>query len=691
MNIFFAKQLLRKAWKFLYLPGLCLLAGACKPEGPPVETPESKPSGTQNWTNYIRTAGHGLNPDNIDATIADARETGLFGIEVDNDIPGRYESFLDPGPKLEALRQLAAKVHEIDNYAFVYVAGLECITQNADQTDHSFFKDHPDWVQRDITQRPAKFGGGDAFWIREGDEDVWISPYAPEWRKQYMQHIRQIAKTGIDGIFVDIPYWMTHFDGWEHTWASFDAYTVQAFKEQTGIDATTGLKLGDFGDENFRKWVDFRMNTLTEFLAEIDRNAKSVNPDCMTIAEIYPNAGEEAVRVGADVYAIYDVVDVIAHEFSGGGGNATDKDPLQWFDRMAGMYTFRAFAEGKASLMLSYSWGEGNKIPPGEPMKNLALSNLMAGTNHWDARGHVMSGSNDLQTRRELYTWIGEHEDRFYKPRTPIDPVGIYFSPTTRTYNPGEYMDSFQGMVKLMLQGHMEFQILSPRTLSAFGGDVLVLPDVQYISRKEQDQLKTLVDNGVKLIYTGDTGSLDPKGKPYARNVVSKLLNREEGAPSDHKVVKENFIYYPECPGKTYSGLLKKEFDQTAWDGSFEEATYYALLQQFKMDLKGSFKMDQPVTVAAAPGVSSYVASVEGNPHVFLANFSGLKGDEVAKQTPQKEIEVVFKGMADDNKKAFYLPFLGAKQELTPRMENGTIICTLPVLEKGGVVWLERG
>ena len=77
---------------------------------------------------------------------------------------------------------------------------------------------------------------------------MWVSPYAPEWRKIYMERVRQIAGTGIDGIYVDIPYWMTHFDGWEDTWASFDDYTVAEFKKQTGLDARKDLKLGDFTD-----------------------------------------------------------------------------------------------------------------------------------------------------------------------------------------------------------------------------------------------------------------------------------------------------------------------------------------------------------------------------------------------------------------------------------------------------------
>ena len=205
--------------------------------------------------------------------------------------------------------------------AFVYIAGTECITANADKTPHTLAKEHPDWLQRKITGEPAIFGGGTAFWIAKGDEDVWVSPYAPAWRKTYMERVRQIAATGIDGIYVDIPYWMTHFDGWEDTWASFDDYTVAAFQKQTGLDAKRDLKLGDFSDPNFRKWVDFRIQTFTDFMQEIDRNAKAVNPDIKTIPEIYPGIEEEAVRVGADVYSLYPVVDAIAHEYEFGAGD----------------------------------------------------------------------------------------------------------------------------------------------------------------------------------------------------------------------------------------------------------------------------------------------------------------------------------------------------------------------------------
>src|SRR6266403_474790 len=274
------------------------------------------PQPAQDWTHNVRIAAWSLHSkDDAPRIVREAQESRVFGIEVDNDITGRYESFLHPEEKLAAIRAVAEEAHKVGNHAFVYIAGLECITANADQSPHSLAKDHPDWLQRKLTGEPAIFGGGTAFWIAKGAEDVWISPYAPEWRKTYMERLRQVAATGIDGIYVDIPYWMTHFDGWEDSWASFDDATVAAFRKQTGLDAKHDLKLGDFSNHNFRKWVEFRIDTLTQVIRESRENARAVNPAAAVIPEIYPGIEQEATRVGSDVYEMYAGADAIAHEY----------------------------------------------------------------------------------------------------------------------------------------------------------------------------------------------------------------------------------------------------------------------------------------------------------------------------------------------------------------------------------------
>jgi hypothetical protein len=600
----------------------------------------------QDWTNYTRIAAWSLRPDNAEKIVREAEESHVSGIEVDNDIPGRYESFVNPEAKLAAIRAVAERAHKVGNHAFVYIAGLECITANADRSPHSVVKDHPDWLQRKITGEPAVFGGGDAFWIAKGDEDVWISPYAAEWRKTYMERVRQIAATGIDGIYVDIPYWMTHFDGWEDTWASFDDATVAAFRKQTGLDARHDLKLGNFSDPNFRQWVDFRIQSLTDFMSEIDQTAKSVNPQIKTIPEIYPGIEEEAVRVGADVYSLYAVNDAVAHEYEFGSGDhmASSRTPFDWFRYQIGMQTFRAFAEGKATWILNYSWDGDPKVSAPEPMKNLFMSEIMAGANVWDAATHVMSGSNDLDTRKQVFAWIAAHEKTFYRPRTAIDPVGVYFSPSTRNYFTKEFLRSYQGTLLLLMQSHREYQIVTPRTLASFHGKTLILPDVRILSKDETVALHKYAGSSGKIVATG-------------------FLSQE-------LLGQTNVTHLADSPGSRYMALAESHFEDCS-PGSEKS---------FLDSLDGG-----EVRVKASPMVAAQIASVDGAVHIFFANFQGLRAKENAVQTPESGAEVTVPGKV----KGYLLPFLGNETMIVGRFENGRTHFDLPEIAKGAVVWFK--
>jgi len=606
-------------------------------------------SSEQNWTHYVRIGAYGLQRNDADNIVQNAVESGVFGIEVDNDIPGRYESFLNPEEKLKAIRAVAEKAHAAGNRAFVYIAGTECITANADQTAHTLAKDHPDWLQRKVTGEPAIFGGGSAFWIEKGDEDVWVTPFAPEWRATYMQRVRQIAATGIDGIYVDIPYWMTHFDGWEDTWASFDEYTVAEFRKQTGLDAKKDMKLGDFSDPNFRTWVRFRIQAITEFVEEIDKNAKSVNPAIKTIPEIYPGIEEEAVRVGSDVYSLYQVSDAIAHEYEFGEGDhmASSRTPLDWFCYQVGMHSFRAFAEGKATWILNYSWDGDKNVDARQSMMNLAISEVMAGANFWDAPGHSMAGSNDLATRKTIFSWIKAHEGTFYRPRTPIAPVGVYFSPETRDFYAREFIASYRGILILLMQKHLEFQVVTPRTLSQFNGSTLILPDVRILSESERNWLGDYVARGSRLLVTGED--------------VTGLGDRA------------NVVRLSKCPGKSYTAALQKDFAGSTPDQE----------REFLEKLKGN----ESVRVTASSVIATSITRVDGKPHVFFANFTGLRGGANPIQTPQTGVQVTIAGTT--RYPAFFLPFLGEVLPLKGTVGPEGVTYNLPAIEKGAVFWYE--
>ncbi len=622
---------------FLLLLFACCLAAAPEPH-------------KQDWTNYVRIGAYGLKGGDAQQIVRQAQASGVFGIEVDNDIPGRYESFLHPEAKLKAIRDVAEAAHKAGNHAFVYIAGTECITANGDQTPHTMAKDHPDWLQRKITGEPAIFGGGTAFWIRKGDEDVWISPYASEWRKVYMERVRQIAQTGIDGIYIDIPYWMTHFEGWEKSWASFDDYTVAAFKQQSGLDAKHDLKLGDFSDPGFRKWVEFRLQTFTDFLHEIDQTAKAVNPEIKTIPEIYPGIEEEAVRVGTDVYSIYAVVDAIAHEYEFGSGDhmASGRKPLDWFQYQVGMHSFRAFAEGKPTWILNYSWDGDKKVDKREAMKNLAMSQVMAGANFWDAPGHSMAGSNDLATRKVIFDWIRQHEKTFYLPRSPIDPIGVYFSPETRNYYADEFIAGYRGILILLMQKHLEFQIVTPRTLAEFQGRTIVLPDVRILSESEKKTLQDFAHAGRKVVLTG----------PNAIDLPES----------------ENLIRIPESPGKSYIAALEKDFDSASPDRE----------KGFLDKLAGG----DSVKIKAGTHIATSIARTsDGHTNAYFANFAGLRGGSNPVQTPQTGVEVSVTSNSEG--RGFFLPFLGEAQPIKGVRSGNAITFPLPAITKGAVFWYE--
>ena len=76
-------------------------------------------SGRLDWTHYARISGYGLGSENIESTIKKANDEVTLGIELDNDITGRYDSFLNPDQKIADIKKAAEAAHKIGNYAYI--------------------------------------------------------------------------------------------------------------------------------------------------------------------------------------------------------------------------------------------------------------------------------------------------------------------------------------------------------------------------------------------------------------------------------------------------------------------------------------------------------------------------------------------------------------------------------------------
>jgi hypothetical protein len=310
------------------------------------------------------------------------------------------------------------------------------------------------------------------------------------------------------------------------------------------------------------------------------------------------------------------------------------------------MHTFRAFAQGKATWILNYSWDGDKKVAARDAMPNLAMSQIMDGANFWDAPGHSMAGSNDAPTRKTLFEWIAKHQQTFYRPRQPIQPVGVYFSPKTRDYGARDFIASYRGCLILLMQTHREFQIVTPRTLAEFKGETLVLPDVRELSAVERSALKQLSSAGTRIVLTGQN--------------VSQLTS------------EPNIIALPDCPCRAYEHSLDVTLEKA------DPETAHGFL--------AALGKQGAIEITASPLVATSIANVDGKPHIFFANFSGLRGGENPIPTPHKDITLRLRTQA----KVRFLPFLGEVQELRGTRDGDAFVYHVPELQRGGVAWIEK-
>ena len=404
---------------------------------------------------------------------------------------------------------------------------------------------------------------------------------------------------------------------------------------------------------NFRRWVEFRIRTLTDFMREIRDTARSVRPEIKVIPEIYPGIEEEAVRVGADVYQMYAVVDAVAHEYEFGEGEhmASSRTQLEWLLYQTGMLSFRAFAEGKATWILNYSWDGDKGVDPREAMKNLAMSEIAAGANFWDAAGHEMANSNDLATRAEIFAWIKRYEEHIYGVRDAIHPVGVYFSPTSRDFAVQDFLPSYRGIVLLMLRSHREVQIVTPRTLGIFRGNVLVLPNVSSLDDAEKSALSKYQASGGRIVVTG----------------MDSLSALAQG-----RVVR-----FPSCPGKEFLSDLQKDVHADLNENA----------RSLLATLSTPDSTPADVIVDAPSLVVAHIAAVRGKIHLYFVNFEGLVPHAVATPIPQLNVRIT--APADAGDILHFVPFLGPESLITGRQDGKSRTFQIPKLERGAIAWLE--
>jgi len=245
-------------------------------------------------------------------------------------------------------------------------------------------------------------------------------------------------------------------------------------------------------------------------------------------------------------------------------------------------------------------------------------------------------------------------------------------------------MASYKGWMYLLLQSHLEFQVITPRTLSQFTGDLIILPDVKCVNEDELDWIRKFISSGKSMIVTAETGAFDESRRIREDNPVRRIL---EISNKGQEVKTNRILYYPQCPGKTYFSMERIEFNRAAFRGTIQEERFEGIRKNVQREIMNTLGYSPQVSVIASPFVSTQIARVGDKTHLFFANFKGLKGRQRAEQIPEKDVILSLK--AESMTRILFLPFLGEVQEIPGDWKDGLLTCILPEIRKGAVVWFE--
>jgi hypothetical protein len=199
-----------------------------------------------------------------------------------------------------------------------------------------------------------------------------------------------------------------------------------------------------------------------------------------------------------------------------------------------------------------------------------------------------------------------------------------------------------------LLQNHIEFQIVTPRTLAAFRGTSLILPDVSVMDDDERKQTKAFVSGGGSLVILGRN---DTNLEPTPR--ITQLAND---------------------PAADFYAALQKDFAANSRNPPDR--------------LAHLFHPRKDLAVHASAFVATNIALVDGNPHIFFANFAGLVPHQNLRPTAESTATITVP--ISPKQVLHFLPFLGEEQTISARPGSDSQVFSLPPFERGAVAWLEK-
>lgn len=399
------------------------------------------------------------------------------------------------------------------------------------------------------------------------------------WRDWAFRLIKETAKTGADGVFLDGPIF---FPG-----CCYCPYCQEKFKKIYTQDIP---KEENWTDNLWKDFIEFRGDSLAEFLMNARNALKEINSEGI----IFLNAGgwqPHGWRYARDIEKMGKHQDFNgAEEFF---------HPKAENNILANSMMAKYLSAGNkpAIVFNHYAMGSWHYTPLPPLEIKLALAQIIAHrANPWICVFDPLAKNAGAEEPVAEILEFAEQNEEYYEKISSVSKVALHFSRQASSYylsqleslyqdigsgkEEGLVLDQGTGKVTVdwakrksinesllhnaylgyylsLTRSHILFDVILDEHLSLEPlkqYEVLILPNSACLSNNQREAIKGFVKQGGKLLASLETGFYDEKGNPVKDKEWMDLLGIAEIEGLFPPVVGENYL----VPGEEFAGFQKE-------------------------------------------------------------------------------------------------------------------------------------
>jgi hypothetical protein len=513
---------------------------------------QEAPPLTPSWLGRARIAGAELfsemTADQIARNLSALVEQNVSVVEADSDL-SRFMTDKEFEAEVALMRRYSQAAHRLGLRVVWYYPALEVLSSNAKRGGRSMSRAHPTWLQRSVDGKANIFYGGSrgksrVHWVEANAESAWMSPHSP-YVDMFLDRIRKIAATGVDGIWLDVPI----YNDIGVQWSDTSPAAAAKFRADTGMEVPRRV---NWNDPAWRRWIAWRYQEISNFILRTRDAAAWVKNDISVIVETVTVDYGAVTMLGLDGSTMKSAPGVIqVWEVDAVSDKTAMRDarPDDWIS-LIGMSKFAKAASGtKPSWMFTY----GKEADDGM----LVMAEALAAGNHpYETKIPEMMTSVGAAYRKRMFAWI-KHEERRLFASDSAAKVAVYYSPESRDYLDKAagtglfattkstddlwwsdeqnnsvysltYLAEYRGIIKWLAHNHIPFDIVvRPDAAELSRYETLIAPSLAAISDRDADLLDRYVATGGNLVVTGpNPATLDEFGNRRDIAILQSLIRR---------------------------------------------------------------------------------------------------------------------------------------------------------------------